>query len=205
MNLVLASLVAYLYGSVPFGYIAARFIAGKNLAEAGTGNVGVSNAFKVAGKAAGLITVCGEVSKAGVPILLGTYLFPVNRAATLLLVYCSFLGTNFSIFLRGKGGKGTTLIVWGMLILSPYALVTLLLIWGAVYRLSKGHIGVRRTWLLSVPIVIFLFERDLAFALFGVFYSLSSYVKSIRTIDDFAYYKVFQKKPRLSDEDSLHS
>jgi glycerol-3-phosphate acyltransferase PlsY len=205
MELLLAPIIAYLYGSIPFGHIATRILTEKSLAEAGTGNIGVSNAFKVAGKTVGIITVVGEISKACLPILMGAYLFPENKAVTLLLIYCSFLGTNFSIFLRGKGGKGTTMIAWSMLLLSPYALIVLLLIWGVIYKASKGNLHIRRIWLLSVPVVIFLFERDVSFTLFGFLYSLLSYVKSVRTVDDFAYYGIFQKKPAGSDEDQLHS
>ena len=58
-------MLSYLYGSIPFGYIATYIIKGKKLTEEGTGNVGVTNTFKVGGTGAGIVTILGEISKAG--------------------------------------------------------------------------------------------------------------------------------------------
>jgi glycerol-3-phosphate acyltransferase PlsY len=77
MDATLFAILSYLYGSIPFGYIATYIIKGKRLTEEGTGNVGVTNTYKVGGTGAGIVTIIGEISKALVPIVTAKTLFPV--------------------------------------------------------------------------------------------------------------------------------
>lgn len=194
MDYLVFALISYLYGSIPFAYVAARFIAKKDLSREGSRNVGVTNAFKTGGLLSGILTVIGEISKALVPIFLGKYVFQSNLPATLLLVFCSFLGSMFSIYLKGKGGKGSTVMIWSLLVLSPFSLVIITLLWFVVYRLSKYYSSIKRIWLPCVPVVLYLIEQDVAFTLFGLFYSVCWYLKSLKSIDDLAYFNVFQKQ-----------
>ncbi|HUT84025.1 MAG TPA: glycerol-3-phosphate acyltransferase, partial [Thermodesulfobacteriota bacterium] len=61
MNIIFWSIIAYLYGALPYAYIATYLLKRKKLTEEGTGNIGVTSAFKVGGTVAGVITVCGEI------------------------------------------------------------------------------------------------------------------------------------------------
>ena len=194
MDYLVFALISYLYGSIPFAYVASRFIAKKDLSREGSRNVGVTNAFKTGGLLSGILTVIGEISKALVPIFLGKYFFQGNLPATLLLVFCSFLGSMFSIYLKGKGGKGSTVMIWCLLVLSPFSLVIITLLWFVVYRLSKYYSSIKRIWLPCVPVVLYLIEQDVAFTLFGLLYSVCWYLKSLKSIDDLAYFKIFQKQ-----------
>src|SRR5512139_73266 len=108
MLVALCAVLSYLYGSIPYGYIAAYLLKGEKLTEKGSGNAGVTNAFKVGGTIAGIIAIAGEISKAAVPLYAARCLFTDNLFVTLLCVFCSLVGTNFSIFLKGRGGKGST-------------------------------------------------------------------------------------------------
>jgi glycerol-3-phosphate acyltransferase PlsY len=108
IQIIFFSFLSYLYGAIPFAYIATYLITRKNLDLQGTGNIGVTNAFKVGGYGAGIITILGEISKAFLPIYLAHRFFPGNLYPTLLFVYCTLIGTSFSVFLKGKGGKGST-------------------------------------------------------------------------------------------------
>jgi glycerol-3-phosphate acyltransferase PlsY len=195
------SFLSYLYGAIPFSYIATYLTTGKNLGKEGTGNVGVTNAFKVGGKLAGITTVIGEISKALLPIYLGHYFFAGDLTITLLFVYCTLIGTNFSIFLKGKGGRGSTVALWSLLILSPYSLILLLMLWLPVIKLSRGNLTIKRIPPFFIPIVIFLVERDIYFSLFGLLTSflfcLSSYVKK----DDFVEYGILHG--RLNNESQI--
>ena len=64
MKIVLLSIASYLYGAIPFAYLATRLLTGKKLTEEGTGNIGVTNAYKIGGTGAIIITLMGEISKA---------------------------------------------------------------------------------------------------------------------------------------------
>lgn len=188
------SLLSYTYGAIPYAYLATYLIKKKNLTQEGTGNIGVTNAFKVGGNTVGIITILGEISKAIVPIIIGYRFFPGNLAVTLLFVYCAFIGTSFSIFLKGRGSKASTVAMWSMLILSPYALVTLLALWTVILKIAGDNFWLKKIPLLFIPIVIFIIERDLTFTLFGCLTSILFFLNSYKRKDDFIHYGIFRRK-----------
>ncbi len=197
IEIIFFSLLSYLYGALPYAYLATYLIKRKNLGEEGTGNIGVTNAFKVGGTAVGIITVLGEISKAFVPIFIAHRLFPGNLNLTLLFVYCALIGTSFSIFLKGKGSKATTVGLWSMLILSPYALLTLLLLGGFTLKIAGNNVLIKKIPFLFIPLVIFLFEQNLIFTLFGFLTTILFFLNSFKRKDDFIHYGIF--KGKLSD------
>jgi glycerol-3-phosphate acyltransferase PlsY len=197
IEIISFSLLSYLYGALPYAYLATYLIKRKNLGEEGTGNIGVTNAFKVGGTAVGIITVLGEISKAFVPIFIAHRLFPGNLNLTLLFVYCALIGTSFSIFLKGKGSKATTVGLWSMLILSPYALLTLLLLGGFTLKIAGNNVLIKKIPFLFIPLVIFLFEQNLIFTLFGFLTTILFFLNSFKRKDDFVHYGIF--KGKLSD------
>lgn len=197
IEIIFFSLLSYLYGALPYAYLATYLIKRKNLGEEGTGNIGVTNAFKVGGTAVGIITVLGEISKAFVPIFIAHRLFPGNLNLTLLFVYCALIGTSFSIFLKGKGSKATTVGLWSLLILSPYALLTLLLLGGFTLKIAGNNVLIKKIPFLFIPLVIFLFEQNLIFTLFGFLTTILFFLNSFKRKDDFVHYGIF--KGKLSD------
>ena len=124
------------------------------------------------------MSVLGETSKALVPILIAHYFFSGTLYITLLFVYLSLVGTSFSIFLKGKGGKGSTVAMWSLLILSPYSLLILLAFWVVILKLSRGNFLIKKIPLLFIPVVIFIVEKDLTFTLFGLLTSFLFYLNS---------------------------
>ena len=204
-EIILCAAATYLYGAIPYAHIATYLFKRKNLGREGTGNIGVTNAFKVGGYAAGTITVLGETSKALVPIVIAHRFFSSNLYITLLFVYLSLVGTSFSIFLKGRGGKGSTVAMWSLLILSPYSLFTLLALWIVVLKVSRGNFLIKKIPLLFIPIIIYYFERDILFALFGLLTSILFYLNSYRRKDDFVHYGIFHRKSDLKDTRDAHT
>jgi len=205
MDIIFYSFIAYLYGAIPYAHIATYLFKRKHLSKEGTGNIGVTNAFKVGGYAAGTVSVLGETSKALVPIFIAHHFFSGNLYITLLFVYLSLVGTSFSIFLKGKGGKGSTVAMWSLLILSPYSLFTLLALWIVVLKVSHGNFLIKKVPLVFIPIVIFLFEHDVFFALFGLLTSMLFYLNSYKRKDDFVHYGIFHRKSDMRNSRSAHS
>ena len=198
-TLFLYALISYLYGAIPFAWIATYVLTKKKLSGEGTGNVGVTNAFKVGGSVVGIFTVGGEISKALLPLFLARQFLAGSLYPTLVLLYCALLGTSFSIFLKGKGGKGTTISIWALLFLSPYSLVMLLLLWIVMLKISRGYSFIKKIPLIFVPLIIFLVERDIIFALFGLLTSIHFLVTSFIRKDDFLHYGIFHKRIELKN------
>jgi glycerol-3-phosphate acyltransferase PlsY len=205
MEIIIFVILSYLYGSIPFAYSATYLLKHKRLTEEGTGNIGVTNAYKVGGTGAVIITLAGEISKALLPIYAARAVFEGSLLLSLLFAYCALLGTSFSIFLKGRGGKGSTVALWSILILSPYSGFILL---GTSIILSicaRNYISIKKLQLLCIPVVIQLIEHSLVFTAFAVLTSLLFLFNNYIRKDDFAYYHVFQQKPGLKDADSVYS
>jgi acyl phosphate:glycerol-3-phosphate acyltransferase len=197
MLVALFAVLSYLYGSIPFGYIATDVLKGEKLTEKGTGNVGVTNAFKVGGTVAGIITIAGEISKAVVPVYTGRALFPDSLFSTLLFVFSALVGTSCSVFLNGRGGKGSTAALWSVLLLSPLSCLWLLVTAAILSLLARITIRIKKLQLLCIPCVIYVVERDMVFTLFGILTSLLFVFNSYRRKDDFVYYNIFRQQSGL--------
>jgi glycerol-3-phosphate acyltransferase PlsY len=196
MRIALFAVAAYLYGALPYAYIATRLLQKQALTSAGTGNIGITNAFKVGGTAVGIIAVLGEISKALVPIFGAGFFFDGDLHITLLLVYCAFLGTSFSIFLKGKGGKGTTMAFWSLLILSPYAAVLLLVVWTIIVGIAQNNPITKTIPLVVLPVIFHVFEKDIYFTAFCILVSLTLFFNNRMRPDDYKYYHIFNAEPK---------
>src|SRR5258705_10135700 len=99
-------LVSYLLGSIPFGVILAKFLGGADVRKAGSGNIGATNVARVAGPAAGVLTLLLDGAKGWFAVWLAAR---VMHGETGLLVAAGFfalLGHCFPLWLRFRGGKG---------------------------------------------------------------------------------------------------
>ena len=99
--------LAYLIGSIPFGFLIARAVAGVDIRTVGSGNIGATNVGRVLGFRFFVVVFLLDFAKGYLPTrflpgLLGVTApdLPVGVAVA------AILGHNFSVFLGFKGGKG---------------------------------------------------------------------------------------------------
>ncbi len=95
--------------------------------------------------------------------------------------------------MKGKGSKATTVGLWSLLILSPYALLTLLLLGAITLKIAGNNVFIKKIPFLFIPLVIFVFEQNLIFTLFGFLTSILFFLNSFKRKDDFIHYGIFQK------------
>lgn len=100
---IVAILVAYLFGSIPVGYLVAR-LYGVDIRASGSGRIGGTNVLRTAGVTAAGLTVLGDVLKGMLPLFFMKIAFPPLTAA--LAMTAAVLGHNYSVFLGFKGGVG---------------------------------------------------------------------------------------------------
>ncbi len=136
-----ASVIGYLLGSLPFGYIVAR-AHGVDIFKEGSGNPGATNVKRVLGEKFGakgrragtlvfvLDALKGALAAAwpALPLLHA----PEARLLGLIGVIAAVLGHSFSIFTKFKGGKGVATAAGGLVVLMPVSC----LIGGAVWILT---------------------------------------------------------------------
>lgn len=102
---LVAAVVSYLLGSVPFGFLIAK-LKGVDLRNSGSGNIGATNVYRVVGKREGLITLVLDVAKGTIPVVIFSLMFPKEQYINVISGFSAVLGHDFSVFLRFRGGKG---------------------------------------------------------------------------------------------------
>lgn len=132
--ILLWALAGFAAGSIPFSYLAGR-LAGKDVRREGSGNVGATNVFRVAGRKAGVAAVAGDLLKSLLPVVAARLAGagPAGQAACAAGV---ILGHCYSPFLGFRGGKGVLSTVAVSLVLFWPAAAAFAALWVPVFLLS---------------------------------------------------------------------
>ena len=180
----LLPIVAYLVGSIPFGVLIARS-KGIDIRRHGSGNVGATNVFRIVGKGFGVSCLLLDFLKGFLPVLLATNLFRVagvspplsfalisNSTApfpadqqvyvhTLQVVtaLAAIMGHNYSIFLKGGGGKGIATSAGVLVALLPTVFLGALLVFGASFYFTRYVSMGSILGAISIPIFTHLSDR----------------------------------------------
>ena len=114
--LIVAALLAYLLGSIPFGILITRAMGLGDLRAIGSGNIGATNVLRTGNKRAAAATLILDAAKGAVAVLVAR--FAVGEDAAQLAALSSFLGHLFPVWLRFKGGKGVATFLGTLLALA---------------------------------------------------------------------------------------
>ncbi len=127
---------AYLLGAIPCGYLIAR-AKGVDIFAEGSGNVGATNVGRVCGKPAGAAAFIFDVLKGLVPVVVARWIAPTQPWLHIVCGLAALAGHVWSVFLRGRGGKGVSTSLGLALGLSPVAGMVGLGVWAVVL----GYVG----------------------------------------------------------------
>ena len=105
-KICLIAVVGYLLGSVSSSILLSRGALGKDVRKEGSGNAGATNMTRVFGWKAGVITLLGDMFKAGAATWLG-YLLLGDLGLAIGGIAC-MSGHCFPVFHKFKGGKGSS-------------------------------------------------------------------------------------------------
>lgn len=149
-------LVAYFTGSIPTGLLLGRAMAGMDVRQSGSGNIGAANVSRVAGARAGALVLIGDLLKGVIPVLVGRGL-RLNPIDLAIIGGLTVIGHDFSIFLRLRGGKGvaTTLGAAATLALLPAASAALVWILVAVVFRVSAMASLVSLWTLALFMAVF--------------------------------------------------
>ena len=177
---VLVIIIAYLIGSIPFGYLIVRVKKGGDIRDTGSGGTGATNVSRRAGKTAGVVTLLLDALKGATAVVIARMVMGLSEfgvsvrtgrdlwaplvnvgqetahwwlAAAAIAV---ILGHIFPVWLGFRGGKGVATGVGVFLVLAPIAValagvVSVLLVWRTRY-VSLGSIVAAAT----IPLFILL-------------------------------------------------
>jgi len=156
-------LAAYLLGSIPFGLILATRVAGVNIREKGSGNIGATNVARTVGKKLGAITLLLDAAKGLLPVLVAERLLDAglldSKELVLLSGMAAFLGHCFPIYLRFRGGKGVATAFGVFLAVAPVAALAGFLCWGLVYAVFRiSSLGSLLAAVVVPALICFLYD-----------------------------------------------
>ena len=154
---------AFLLGSFPTGVVVAR-AKGVDLRKVGSGNIGTANVGRALGRGWAALVLLVDAGKGALLVVLATRLFNLAwlpAAAGLVAV----LGQVFSIFLKGRGGKGVATSLGAGLALAPLPALVCVAVWVALFAAfripSLGSLAA----VACFPTFLWLFHAGSAFNL----------------------------------------
>ena len=156
LSYILVAIAAYLLGSIPFGYLAAK-AKGIDIRSVGSGNIGATNAMRVLGKPAGIFVLLMDALKGfaavawlapaiynaiephyfGLAPGFAAASLPVQMKFKVLAGVFAVLGHNYTCWLRFKGGKGIATTAGVYLALAPWPLLIALILFILAVALTR--------------------------------------------------------------------
>lgn len=158
MTGLLSIVIAYLLGSIPFGYLLTRFATGKDVRQSGSGNIGATNVLRTAGRGLGVATLVLDAAKGFLAVWLAGSLTGGNEGWMANAALAVMAGHAFPVFLRFKGGKTVATFIGAFGWLTPVpllaALVVLIVVVAATRYISAGSMLAAATFPLGVWIIL---------------------------------------------------
>ncbi|MEJ2200575.1 MAG: glycerol-3-phosphate 1-O-acyltransferase PlsY [Desulfuromonadaceae bacterium] len=153
-------ILAYLIGSIPCGLVLTRFFGKEDIRQSGSGNIGATNVYRVAGRGLGIVTLICDTLKGVLPTLMALNIpsFSTNQVA--IVAVATFLGHLYPLYIGFKGGKGVATGLGIFLVLSPKAVLLALLLFLVIFAIwryvSLGSISAAAV----LPFLILWLERS---------------------------------------------
>jgi glycerol-3-phosphate acyltransferase PlsY len=167
ISLIIAGLLGYICGSIPFGYLFVRLKTGEDLRGVGSGRTGGTNSLRAGGLLVGIVTSFSDVFK-GIMGIKFSQLILVNLLnidpsflpwAYLAAGTMSVVGHNWSIFLKFGGGAGTgPNIGWATAIWPPMFPIGFIVMVGTLLGLGMASVAsLSMAFIIPVAFAIFYF------------------------------------------------
>lgn len=169
--------LAYVIGSTPTSFWVGRAFFGVDLRTKGSGNLGATNTFRILGWKAALPVMIIDVFKGWFPV----WFFPQRDHSaiwewTLAYAGAAILGHVFSFWVRFRGGKGIATSAGAFLALSPWAVLSGLVVWiGVTFStriVSAGSLAAA----VALPVSLFFLPHKGGNTLIGFTIALAAFV-----------------------------
>jgi glycerol-3-phosphate acyltransferase PlsY len=174
-------LVAYLLGGIPFGLILAKFFAGVNVKESGSGGIGATNVLRVVketnpslAKKLGATTLALDALK-GIAVVLAAKYFEMSESVQWMVAVLAVIGHCFSPYLWFEGGKGVATGMGVMVVMLPIPTAIALAVWGVAAKAIKisslsSMLGLAALVIASFVMYPDMFHSPVVFIAFILFY-----------------------------------
>jgi glycerol-3-phosphate acyltransferase PlsY len=159
MTPLIALVVAYLVGGIPFGYLLVRWKTGEDVREQGSGNIGATNVLRTTGRSVAVATLLLDIAKGAFAVWIADKLSGGSPLWMSLAALTVMAGHAFPVFLKFQGGKAVASFVGAFLYLTPIPMIAALLVFvlvvAATRQISMGSIVAAG----SLPLAAWLIEH----------------------------------------------
>ncbi|MGH7510453.1 MAG: glycerol-3-phosphate 1-O-acyltransferase PlsY [Gemmatimonadales bacterium] len=155
-------LASYLLGAVPTSHLLSRLVAGIDLRQHGSGNLGATNLYRVLGWKYAIPAGVADIAKGAVPVLVFAPQVSDSQLFALACGVAAIVGHVFSVFVGFKGGKGVATAAGVMLGLTPLALAVSAVVWTSIVLLT-GYVSLASIAAAAVlPVAVYLLEGSVS-------------------------------------------
>jgi glycerol-3-phosphate acyltransferase PlsY len=151
--LLLALVIGYVLGSIPFGVILTRLGGAGDLRTIGSGNIGATNVLRTGRRGLAALTLLGDALKGTAAVLIGARIGPEAAAVAGL---GAFLGHIFPVWLKFNGGKGAATFLGIWLGLFWPAALSFAAVWLAVAAITRYSSLAALSASLATPLVLYV-------------------------------------------------
>lgn len=193
---LLVVLAAYLIGSIPFGYLLARYWKGIDIRQHGSGNIGATNVWRTLGRGPGLVVLLLDLLKGVTAVLLAKQLgdvdYPVLAAALAVMA-----GHSWPVWLGFKGGKIIATGAGAVLAIAPGPLLLGFSVWLVTLGLTRYVSLASILGAVSIPLWMFALNFNIKYVLFAVLvasFAVFKHLPNIKRLITGTEFKIGQKK-----------
>ncbi len=164
-SLILAVVVGYLFGSIPFGLVLTRMAGLGDIRKIGSGNIGATNVLRTGRKGLALATLLLDSGKGAIAVLVVGAFLPAT--AGLIAGTAAVFGHNFPVWLRFQGGKGMATTLGTMIAAVPIVGLMACLTWAAIAAIYRYSSLSALIALAMAPLYALLIQQPDAAVAFG--------------------------------------
>lgn len=129
--------VAYLLGSIPFGYLLVRIFRKEDIREKGSGNIGATNVARSGAKGLGLATLLLDLGKAYAAVIVAQHIAPGVYDIAVAAAVAAVVGHVFPVWLGFRGGKGVASALGVFLALTWPSALGIFLVFVVIFALTR--------------------------------------------------------------------
>jgi acyl phosphate:glycerol-3-phosphate acyltransferase len=160
--------LAYLLGSIPFGYLLVLVFRHQDIRATGSGNIGATNVARSGAKGLAIATLLLDLGKACLAVKIAQLLLPGNRDLAMAAAIAAVIGHIFPVWLGFRGGKGVASALGVFLALTPLTALCILGVFVIVVALTRYVSLASILAAAAVPLFALRFAAPMTpFTLFG--------------------------------------
>ena len=180
MITIILILIAYVLGSIPNALWIGKTFKNIDVREHGSKNTGSTNAARVLGPKLGILTLILDILKVALPTYLGIFfgadllvkLTGVDKLDIIMIGMAAILGHTFSLFLNFKGGKAVATTLGVFLVLVPYAIFILLIVFFTIFGVTKYVSLASVISAIVLPIAVYITTGHIPLTILGIIIGL---------------------------------